>query len=61
MKMSDARKAMGFFPEASPRQRARQAVAWARAVELLGDKRITSVKVQRLEKPFDAWIPPPPA
>jgi len=51
MKMQDARKAMSFFPLATPQQRARQAVSWAKAVADLGDKHLIKKQVQRLEQP----------
>jgi len=51
MKLTDARKAMSFYPLATPQQRARQAVAWAKSVALLGDKRLIKTQVQRLEQP----------
>jgi hypothetical protein len=51
MKLNDARKAMTFYPLATPQQRARQAVAWAKSVAIIGDKILTNTKVQRLDKP----------
>lgn len=39
-----ARKAMSFFPLATPAQRARQAAKWANAMIVLGDKWILAPK-----------------
>ena len=46
-----ALKARNFYPLAERHQAAKQAMSWARSVVVLGDKRLTNTKVERLEQP----------
>lgn len=49
--LSVARRAMGFYPLAMPRQRRVQAVRYARAVAILGDRWLLVKRAERLPKP----------
>lgn len=49
--LSMVRHAMRFYPNATRKQRASQAVKWALAIAFLGDKWILSRRIEKLDEP----------